>query len=106
KPSGRSLHGELCTDKLAGADAASGLTGICAMGWPAVAVVGLLGFGLFADTPVHAQVRRVATQSGPILVETVATGLVRAWGMASLPDGRLLVTRETAGQRRPRIGTP
>jgi glucose/arabinose dehydrogenase len=69
------------------------------MGWPAVAVVGLLGLGLFADTPVHAQVQRVATQAGPILVETVATGLVHPWGMAFLPDGRLLVT-ERPGQLR------
>jgi aldose sugar dehydrogenase len=69
------------------------------MGWPAVAVVGLLGLGLFADTPVHAQAQRVATQAGPILVETLATGLVHPWGMAFLPDGRLLVT-ERPGQLR------
>lgn len=69
------------------------------MGWPAVAVVGLLGLALFADTPVHAQAQRVATQAGPILVETLAVGLVHPWGMAFLPDGRLLVT-ERPGQLR------
>lgn len=39
-----------------------------------------------------APVMRVEAHSGPIQVETVASGLVHPWGMAFLPDGRLLVT--------------
>jgi aldose sugar dehydrogenase len=34
----------------------------------------------------------VQTEGGPIAVETVASGLEHPWGMAFLPDGRLLVT--------------
>lgn len=41
---------------------------------------------------VHAQPATVTTQTGPIAVERVVSGLVHPWGMAFLPDGRLLVT--------------
>lgn len=52
-----------------------------------------LGLGLVvAATAVQAQTRHVDAPTGPILVETVASGLVHPWGLAFLPDGRMLVT--------------
>jgi glucose/arabinose dehydrogenase len=47
-----------------------------------------------APAPVTA-----ASESGPLRVETIATGLENPWGMAFLPDGRMLVT-ERAGRLR------
>lgn len=41
----------------------------------------------------------ISTTTGPIKVETIAAGLQSPWGMAFLPDGRLLVT-EKAGRLR------
>ena len=35
---------------------------------------------------------RLKTQKGDVLVETVASGLNHPWGLAFLPDGRMLVT--------------
>lgn len=35
---------------------------------------------------------RVSSSAGPLLVETVARGLENPWGLAFLPDGRMLVT--------------
>ena len=43
--------------------------------------------------------RMIDTQSGKITVEELASGLDHPWGMAFLPDGRLLVT-ERAGRLR------
>ncbi|MGJ3264997.1 MAG: PQQ-dependent sugar dehydrogenase [Salinarimonas sp.] len=42
--------------------------------------------------PTIAEVETVETAAGPIVVERIAEGLVHPWGMAFLPDGRLLVT--------------
>jgi aldose sugar dehydrogenase len=58
----------------------------------------LLGASLLAWTaspPAQAQTPaplRVASSAGALLVETVASGLEHPWGLAFLPDGRMLVT--------------
>jgi glucose/arabinose dehydrogenase len=46
-----------------------------------------------------AEDRTIETETGKIKVETLANGLNHPWGMAFLPDGRLLLT-ERAGQMR------
>src|SRR3954452_3817444 len=56
------------------------------------AALGAAALVLYAVLPVRAQPASVTTQSGPVAVERVAGGLVHPWGMAVLPDGRLLVT--------------
>lgn len=55
----------------------------------------------FALLPVVgcAEDQTIDTESGPIKVETLAEGLDHPWGMAFLPDGRMLVT-ERAGNLR------
>ncbi|MCC6193449.1 MAG: PQQ-dependent sugar dehydrogenase [Burkholderiales bacterium] len=68
--------------------------------------------------PVHAQTQRSptpATIDGPLAVTEVASGFDHPWGLAFLPDGRMLVT-ERSGQlllvdkdgksRRPVSGVP
>jgi aldose sugar dehydrogenase len=49
---------------------------------------------LLAMWPVMAQdqVRTATTGTGKVRIETVARGLERPWGLAVLPDGRMLVT--------------
>lgn len=47
--------------------------------------------GLMACAPVSAQ-DQIASQQGPVAVETVVDGLVHPWGLTFLPDGRMLVT--------------
>jgi glucose/arabinose dehydrogenase len=54
--------------------------------------IGVMALVVFAVSPASGQNRQVATQAGPVVVENLADGLVHPWGMALLPDGRLLVT--------------
>ncbi len=42
--------------------------------------------------PGFAAETTIDTKSGPIKVETIASGLENPWGLAFLPDGRMLVT--------------
>jgi glucose/arabinose dehydrogenase len=44
----------------------------------------------FSTAPARAQ--EVRTEQGPVRVTTVASGLEHPWGLAFLPDGRMLVT--------------
>ncbi|NJL08500.1 MAG: type VI secretion system baseplate subunit TssK, partial [Methylacidiphilales bacterium] len=64
-------------------------------GFLAVLVLGMLALG-----PALAQVRTVRTADGVIQVETIAAGLEHPWGLAQLPDGRLLVTERPGRLRR------
>jgi glucose/arabinose dehydrogenase len=52
-----------------------------------------LAYALVSLAPAAAQQpQRLKTQTGDMLVETVASGLNHPWGLAFLPDGRMLVT--------------
>ena len=54
---------------------------------------------LLSFTCVYAQKSQVRTDAGDVKVKTVVDSLTHPWGMAFLPDNRLLVT-ERAGQLR------
>lgn len=59
----------------------------------ALLALAVLASGLAAaPSPAAAQLQTVASEAGPISVERFAGGLVHPWGVAVLPDGRLLVS--------------
>ena len=47
---------------------------------------------MLISQPSLAEDRTISTKAGQIKVETIADGLQHPWGLAFLPDGRLLVT--------------
>ena len=49
-------------------------------------------FVLVGCGPAPAQEVEYSSRSGPIRLVTVARGLENPWGLAFLPDGRMLVT--------------
>lgn len=62
---------------------------------PRIAVPLALALVLAAPLPgARADDGAIGTERGPIRLVTVARGLERPWGMAFLPDGRLLVTEK------------
>ena len=65
----------------------------------AIAAVALPAAPVMAQAGIVQQVGSVVTEAGPVIIENVVGGLDHPWGMAFLPDGRLLVT-ERAGQLR------
>lgn len=56
------------------------------------ALVTALAAAILVAMTAMAQVQSVETEAGTIAVTPIASGLVHPWGMAFLPDGRLLVT--------------
>jgi aldose sugar dehydrogenase len=58
-----------------------------------------LAAAMLATAPAAAQPQAVETETGTIHVETVASGLAHPWGMAFLPDGRMLVTERPGALR-------
>lgn len=56
----------------------------------AAVVLALALVGIVPAAPAAAET--FESEAGPIAVETVAEGLVHPWGLAFLPDGRMLVT--------------
>src|SRR5215204_1903838 len=51
--------------------------------------LGLIGVGSAVAQPQPAQIK---TEKADLVVETIARGLENPWGLAFLPDGRMLVT--------------
>ena len=54
---------------------------------------------LFAFTPLAAQKGQAVTQAGAVKIETIADSLDHPWGLAMLPDGRLLISERSGALR-------
>jgi len=68
--------------------------------WARLVALALIAASVaFLPAAGHAEERTIDTETGTIKVKTLAEGLDHPWGMAFLPDGRLLVT-ERAGDLR------
>ena len=65
---------------------------------PALLAALVLGVPAGAQPSPVDQVESVMTAAGPISVEKLADGLDHPWGLAFLPDGRLLVTERNSGE--------
>ena len=62
-------------------------------------IAGVAGALVVMSIPASAQTPVFESSAGRIKVETIASGLSHPWGLAFLPDGRMLVT-ERAGRLR------
>jgi aldose sugar dehydrogenase len=56
------------------------------------ATTALVATVVAACGPAQSDALTATTKSGKVAIETIATGLDHPWGMAFLPDGRMLVT--------------
>jgi glucose/arabinose dehydrogenase len=54
----------------------------------------LAAFAIPSAPSLAQDARVIETKSGPITVETIAQGLQNPWGLAFMPDGRMLVTEK------------
>jgi aldose sugar dehydrogenase len=64
---------------------------------------GMQAFGLSLSlllAPIAAAAEIVATATGPIRIDTLATGFDRPWGLAILPDGGMVITEKPGRIRR------
>lgn len=62
------------------------------MKFATVALATAMALGASAIATTSAEAKTIETRWADVEVETVADGLVRPWGIAFLPEGRLLVT--------------